>query len=135
MLYRVNAQSAAYEAALTDAGVPYLVRGGERFFDRKEVREALLLLRGAVRVADADAPDGLAALTADVLRSGLSWDPDTPPAGAGATRERWESLAALVRLAEELAAGAPQAAMRELVAEIELRQDAQVEGVELHEML
>jgi superfamily I DNA/RNA helicase len=79
VLYRVNAQSAAYEAALTDAGVPYLVRGGERFFDRKEVREALLLLRGAVRVADADAPDGLAALTADVLRSGLSWDPSGLP--------------------------------------------------------
>ncbi|HTL23220.1 MAG TPA: ATP-dependent helicase, partial [Mycobacteriales bacterium] len=30
VLYRVNAQSAAYEAALSDADVPYLVRGGER---------------------------------------------------------------------------------------------------------
>ena len=60
VLYRVNAQSAAYEAALADAGVPYLVRGGERFFDRKEVREALLLLRGAVRAADPDAPETLA---------------------------------------------------------------------------
>ena len=135
VLYRVNAQSAAYEAALTDAGVPYLVRGGERFFDRKEVREALLLLRGAVRVADADAPDGLAALTADVLRSGLSWDPDKPPAGAGATRERWESLAALHRLAGDLATTTPGAGLRELVAELEERASAQhapsVEGVTL----
>jgi DNA helicase-2/ATP-dependent DNA helicase PcrA len=56
VLYRVNAQSAAYEAALTDAGVPYLVRGGERFFDRTEVREALLLLRGAVRAVDDGRP-------------------------------------------------------------------------------
>ena len=135
VLYRVNAQSAAYEAALTDAGVPYLVRGGERFFDRKEVREALLLLRGAVRVADADAPDGLAALTADVLRSGLSWDPERPPAGAGATRERWESLAALHRLAGDLATTSPGAGLRELVAELEERASAQhapsVEGVTL----
>jgi DNA helicase-2/ATP-dependent DNA helicase PcrA len=48
---------------------PYLVRGGERFFDRQEVREALLLLRGAGRAADADAPAGLGAVVADVLRA------------------------------------------------------------------
>jgi DNA helicase-2/ATP-dependent DNA helicase PcrA len=115
--------------------VPYLVRGGERFFDRKEVREALLLLRGAGRAADDDAPAGLADLTADVLRSGLSWDPDRPPAGAGATRERWESLAALHRLAGDLAAAVPTAGLRELVAELEERAAAQhapsVEGVTL----
>ena len=52
VLYRVNAQSAGYEAALTDAGVPYVIRGGERFFDRQEVREAILLLRGAARAGD-----------------------------------------------------------------------------------
>ncbi|MCW2613793.1 MAG: uvrD, partial [Frankiales bacterium] len=70
VLYRINAQSAAYEAALSDVGVPYLVRGGDRFFDRKEVKEAVLLLRGAARSADADAPAGLGDLTADVLRAG-----------------------------------------------------------------
>ncbi|MEX2290582.1 MAG: ATP-dependent DNA helicase UvrD2 [Mycobacteriales bacterium] len=151
ILYRVNAQSAAYEAALADAGVPYLVRGGERFFDRKEVREAILLLRGAGRAADPDAPAGLADLVADVLRSGLGWERDAPPAGAGATRERWESLAALHRLADDLAGGAtgglpgdpsddlaaaaPAAGLRELVAELEERAAAQhapsVEGVTL----
>ncbi len=135
VLYRVNAQSAAYEAALADAGVPYLVRGGERFFDRKEVREAVLLLRGAGRAADADAPSGLADLVADVLRSGLGWERDTPPAGAGATRERWESLAALHRLAADLAVVQPEAGLRELVVELEERASAQhapsVEGVTL----
>jgi DNA helicase-2/ATP-dependent DNA helicase PcrA len=136
VLYRVNAQSAAYEAALADAGVPYLVRGGERFFDRKEVREAVLLLRGAGRAADDDAPTGLADLVADVLRSGLGWERDTPPAGAGATRERWESLAALHRLAGDLATAQPAAAgLRELVVELEERAAAQhapsVEGVTL----
>jgi DNA helicase-2/ATP-dependent DNA helicase PcrA len=135
VLYRVNAQSAAYEAALTDVGVPYLVRGGERFFDRPEVREALLLLRGAGRAADGDAPEGLADLTADVLRSGLGWSPDAPPPGAGATRERWESLSALHRLAGDLAATVPGAGLRELVAELEERAAAShaptVDGVTL----
>ena len=51
VLFRVNAQSEVYEAALTQAGVPYVLRGGERFFDRPEVREAVVLLRGAARSA------------------------------------------------------------------------------------
>jgi DNA helicase-2/ATP-dependent DNA helicase PcrA len=135
VLYRVNAQSAAYEEALTNAGVPYLVRGGQRFFERQEVREALLLLRGAVRAADADAPPALGDLVADVLRSGLGWERDTPPAGAGVTRERWESLAALHRLAVDLAEAVPAAGLRDLVAELEERAAAQhapsVEGVTL----
>ena len=135
VLYRVNAQSAAYETALADAGVPYLVRGGERFFERKEVREALLLLRGAARAADTDAPAGLGDAVADVLRGGLGWQAEAPPPGAGATRERWESLAALHRLAVDLAATDPAAGLRELTAELEERAAAQhaptVDGVTL----
>ena len=135
VLYRVNAQSAAYEAALGDAGVPYLVRGGERFFDRAEVREATLLLRGAARAADDGRPAGLADAVADVLRAGMGWRLDAPPAGAGATRERWESLAALHRLAGDLAAVDPAAGLRELGAELEERAAAQhaptVDGVTL----
>ena len=135
VLYRVNAQAAAYEAALGDAGVPYVVRGGERFFERKEVREAVLLLRGAARAGDDDAPAGLGDAVADVLRGGLSWQREAPPAGAGATRERWESLAALHRLAVDLAAADPAAGLRELVAELEERAAAQhaptVDGVTL----
>ena len=54
MLFRVNAQSEVYEQALTDAGVPYQVRGGERFFARPEVRGRCRLLRGARGAGDAD---------------------------------------------------------------------------------
>ncbi|HWG94550.1 MAG TPA: ATP-dependent helicase, partial [Mycobacteriales bacterium] len=135
VLYRVNAQSAAYEAALTDAGVPYLVRGGERFFDRAEVKEAVLLLRGAARAHDDGAPAGLGDAVADVLRAGLQWDAASPPAGAGAARERWESLAALHRLAVDLGAASPGAGLKEVVAELEERAAAQhaptVDGVTL----
>ncbi len=135
ILYRVNAQSAAYEAALSDAGVPYLVRGGERFFERAEVREALVHLRGAGRAADLDAPESLGALVADVLAAGMSWRVDAPPPGSGATRERWESLAALHRLAVDLGAEDAELTVRDLVVELDERAAAQhaptVEGVTL----
>lgn len=49
VLYRVNSQSEVYEQALSDAGVPYQLRGAERFFERAEVREAGVALRGAAR--------------------------------------------------------------------------------------
>ena len=54
ILFRTNAQSEAFESALTDAGVAYLGRGGDRFFARKEVRDAVLLLRGAARSDDGE---------------------------------------------------------------------------------
>lgn len=135
VLYRVNAQSAGYEAALAEAGVAYLVRGGERFFDRTEVREAILLLRGSARAADTEMPGALAAAAADVLRAGMGWQAAAPPPGAGAVRERWESLAALHQLAVDLQSAEPAATLRELVAELGERADAQypptVEGVTL----
>ena len=45
VLYRTNRQSLAYETALGRAGMPYRVYGGLRFFERREVRDALAWLR------------------------------------------------------------------------------------------
>jgi len=133
ILYRVNAQSEAYEKALAGAGIPYVVRGGERFFDRTEVREAVLLLRGAARAAEPEGELSLPAIVADVLAS-WKWSPEHPPAG-GAARERWESLAALVAVAEDLVAAEPAAGLAELVRELDERASAQhapvVQGVTL----
>jgi DNA helicase-2/ATP-dependent DNA helicase PcrA len=132
VLFRVNAQSEVYEAALSQAGVPYVLRGGERFFDRPEVREARLLLRGAAR-AEEGSEEPLAEAVRGVL-AGLSWYPDSPPPG-GAARERWESLAALVTLADDLLAANPDAHLPELIAELDQRANAQhaptVQGVTL----
>jgi DNA helicase-2/ATP-dependent DNA helicase PcrA len=135
VLFRVNAQSEVYEQALAQTGVPYILRGGERFFDRPEIREARLLLRGAARagasdpLADSALPDAIRGVL-----SGLSWYPDNAPPG-GAARERWESLAALVTLADDLLAANPQAHLTELVAELDQRAGAQhaptVQGVTL----
>ena len=45
IFYRMNAQSRALEEALRLYGVPYLVVGGTRFFDRKEIRDLMAYLR------------------------------------------------------------------------------------------
>jgi DNA helicase-2/ATP-dependent DNA helicase PcrA len=130
VLFRTNGQSETYEQALTDAGIAYVLHGGERFFDRPEIREARLLLRGAARSAESDDLP----TTVRAVLSGGGWA-STPPDGGGAVRERWESVAALARLADDLAAARPEADLRDFVAELDERADAQhaptVDGVTL----
>ncbi len=140
VLYRVNAQSEVLEEALAEAGLPYVLRGAERFFDRPEVREAVVLLRGAARAgedaasgtAEGDAVDLVGQVQAVLAGSGWSAQ---PPGGSGAVRERWESLNALVGLAAELAEAEPRADLAALVAELAERSAAQhaptIEGVTL----
>ncbi|MDO5501572.1 MAG: ATP-dependent DNA helicase UvrD2 [Actinomycetia bacterium] len=121
ILVRTNAQTEVLEAALAAAEVPYLVRGGERFFSRAEVRQGMVLLRGAARSDDGEVP--LPQLVGAVL-SGAGWDAQAP-ATRGAARERWESLSALVALAEETAVHRPQARLAEFVADLDERAAAQ----------
>jgi len=45
VLYRSNAQSRVIEEALINAGLPYRVYGGLRFFERQEIKDALAYLR------------------------------------------------------------------------------------------
>ncbi|MBD8078232.1 ATP-dependent DNA helicase UvrD2 [Cellulosimicrobium arenosum] len=135
VLYRTNGQSEAFEAALADAGIGYLVRGGERFFQRKEVRDAIVLLRGAARSADPDVP--MPETVRDVLVS-AGWSAE-PPAARGAARERWDSMQALVALADDVAALAASSGdpttVATFIAELQERAAAQhaptVEGVTL----
>lgn len=98
ILYRTNAQSEAFENALSDAGVSYLVRGGDRFFARKDVRDTIVLLRGAARSANPEQP--LTEHVSTVLAS-LGWN-STPPTGRGAARERWDALSALLNMAQDM---------------------------------
>jgi len=137
ILFRTNSQSESYEQALADAGVPYQLRGAERFFDRPEVRKAGIALRGAARFGGNDTLlDDAVDLPSQVraVLSGEGWTTE-PPAGSGAVRERWESLAALVNLAQDFAAAKTGATLADLVAELDERANAQhaptVQGVTL----
>jgi DNA helicase II / ATP-dependent DNA helicase PcrA len=126
ILLRINAHMERFERALADAKVPYVVRGAERFYDRPEVRQALVLIRGAARADGAGtdasgAPGELPAAVRHVLASaGLT---SVAPAARGAVRERWESLAAIAGLADDLAAARPTATLAEFAAELSERED------------
>jgi DNA helicase II / ATP-dependent DNA helicase PcrA len=127
VLVRINAQLERFEHALVAAKVPYVVRGAERFYERPEVRQALVLLRGAARAEGADtdaetlASGGMPAAVRHVLASaGLTAE---PPAGRGAVRDKWESLAALSGLADDLAASRPEASLADFAAELAQRAD------------
>lgn len=75
------------------------MRGAEQFFQRGEVRSALNALRGA---AQAVSEEPVPTATRDVLKS-LGWK-EVGPATAGASRQKWESLAALVSMADDMQA-------------------------------
>jgi DNA helicase-2/ATP-dependent DNA helicase PcrA len=119
ILYRVNVQSAVLETALTDAGVSFQLRGGTRFFELQEVKQALMMLKGAVVGATREP---LFKTVSDVLRS-LGWTQSAPET-RGAVRDRWESLNALMGLAEASPAGTT---LKEFVDELFERSAAQHE--------
>jgi DNA helicase II / ATP-dependent DNA helicase PcrA len=140
VLFRINAQSPPIEQALADRGIPYLVRGGERFYERPEVRQALLVLRNQARVTVEDEPGDVVEQVKAVLGT-LGWT-EQQPDGAGAVRERWESLSALVTSAEDLAdemrsdpsttssgdrlsPGSPRISLADVSAELDRRAEAQ----------
>jgi DNA helicase II / ATP-dependent DNA helicase PcrA len=144
ILVRINADTQRFELALTEAGVPYVVRGAERFYERPVVRQALVLLRGAAvaeRRADGpsgddDPPTALPAAVRDIL-TGIGFTA-APPAGGAAARERWESLAAIAQLADDMHATRPEASLSNFSAELtqraELGHAPAVEGVTLASM-
>ena len=126
VLYRINAQSEVYEDAFSAAGVPYVLRGGQRFFARAEVRQAIAALRTAVNQADAaDATEGGGSLVPAVraVLTGVGLTDSPPPSGA--LRDRWDSLQSVVGIAEELADADGSAGLAVLLAELDQRAEAQ----------
>ena len=53
VFYRTNAQSRVVEELLMEAGVPYQLIGGTRFYDRREIKDALAYMRVTVNPGDA----------------------------------------------------------------------------------
>lgn len=102
ILYRSNAQSRVLEDALLRAAIPYRIYGGQRFYDRLEIKNALMYLRLVQNRLDDTAferiinvpPRGIGEKTVDQLRAhardqGISlWDAATQSVQQGLLANR-----------------------------------------------
>ena len=52
VLYRTNAQSRVIEEGLRDSGIPYIIVGGIKFYERREVKDIIAYIRLALRADD-----------------------------------------------------------------------------------
>jgi ATP-dependent DNA helicase UvrD/PcrA len=140
VMVRVNADTERFELALAEAGLPYVIRGAERFYERPVVRQALVLLRGAARgEAVAGSGDPLPDSVRHVLTGiGLTTRPPSGQHGGTAIRENWESLLAIAQLADEMHAARPESTLADFSAELtqraELGHAPAVDGVTLASM-
>lgn len=126
VLYRANAQSAVIEGELQSLGISARVHGAQRFFDRAEVRQAVMLMRGQAKVLD-DRP--LFQVVSDVLRA-CGWNATAPEGGAA--RERWDALNAILTLLDEQPEGTTmQSFSEELLERSRSHHEPTVESVTL----
>jgi DNA helicase-2/ATP-dependent DNA helicase PcrA len=117
VLYRINAQSEEFEEALSQAGIPYQVRGGA-FLARPAARHMLRVLRRS-----ADAP---AAETARATAHAQGLLAEIPGGLGEEEMTRQADLARFVRLAEEFDDGTRRAA--DFLADLEKRFGAESQG-------
>ena len=123
VLVRINAQLPDLEQALTRAGIAFRVRG-QRFFERREVREARQLLRRARLPSIGPAlVDAVRSLFAE--RLGLGADVE---ASGEEAQEREASLELLVGIAADLVAGEPSLTVGGLLAELDRRDAEEAAG-------
>jgi DNA helicase-2/ATP-dependent DNA helicase PcrA len=130
VFYRTNAQSRVVEDALRRARVPYGIVGGVRFYERKEVKDALAYVRLAVNPTDDVAfrraiqtpvrgigPATLARLDESRAGGGLLAAAGDPPSTlSGKPRRALEEFAALIRgMAERRATMTPPAFIDQLL--------------------
>ncbi len=111
ILYRSNAQSRVLEEALLQAAMPYRIYGGQRFFERQEIKDALAYLRLIINRNDDVALErvintpgrGIGVRTLDVIRQ--------------TARERqvtlWQSVHALLQ--ESVLAGRTASALQRFI--------------------
>ncbi len=123
VLTRINAQLATIEAALTASAVPYQVRG-QRFFERREVRDAIELVRRASSTEHGPAlVDAIRALWARELGYG-----DEALLDGAEGRERAAALDTLIEIAVDLVGSSPDLDAERLLEELAARATAERAG-------
>lgn len=93
VLYRTNAQSSAFEKAFIALKIPYKIIGGMRFYDRKEVKDVLAILKLIMNPHDMvsferivkNVLSGVGQTSAEKVLTYLSQHPETDLAEIGAT--------------------------------------------------
>ena len=128
VLVRTNAQLVAFEAALTSAGIPFIVRG-MRFFARPDVRAARAALNRT------DATGRLSRTVVNRWHTELGFDEATPAGPGAETRDRHAALSTLLAIARRLEVEQPDATVADFLSELARRDaaeaDAGGEGVTL----
>ncbi|MBL8363555.1 MAG: UvrD-helicase domain-containing protein [Rubrivivax sp.] len=124
VLYRSNAQSRVLESALFNAGIPYRVYGGLRFFERAEVKHALAYLRllenpnddtSFLRVVNFPAR-GIGARTLELLQDAARASGRSLAQSVGAVPGRGgASLAAFVALVDAMRDATRGLTLREII--------------------
>ncbi|HEX7349308.1 MAG TPA: DNA helicase II, partial [Rhodanobacteraceae bacterium] len=130
VLYRSNAQSRTFEEQLHQKGIPYRVYGGQRYFERAEVKDALAYLRLAANHGDdaaferalATPPHGVGERSIEALRRRARGD-DAPLweaalaalAGGELNTRAKNALKAFMALIDELGKGAADTTLAERV--------------------
>ncbi len=147
LLYRTNAQSRALEDGLRRAGVPYVIVGGIRFYERREVKDVLAYLRIVVNPRDEISllralgapPRGIGEKTLERLRA-VAAERGVPlalalaaaaelPGVRAATARALASLGDLLDRARARLASEPAAALvRHLLAETHFLEALRAEG-------
>ena len=118
ILFRINSQSEVFEAALADRHIPVTLRGAERFFERPEVKNALLNLRAGQHVSS---DHKLVQTVKDILGT-IGWKPSVPESGR-AQRDVWESLNTIVELAVDLLEKTPNATLADFISLLDKRNE------------
>ena len=124
VLYRSNAQSRVLESALFNAGIPYRVYGGLRFFERAEVKHALAYLRLIENPNDDTAflrvvnfpTRGIGTRTLELLQDAARSSARSLYQSVGAVAGKGGgNLAAFVALIEQLREGTRGLTLREII--------------------
>ena len=124
VLYRSNAQSRVVEHALFNAGIPYRVYGGLRFFERAEIKHALAYLRLIENPSDDTAflrvvnfpPRGIGARSVEQLQDAARAASQSLYGAVGAlTGAAAAKLAGFVKLVESMRFETAQLTLQEIV--------------------
>jgi DNA helicase-2/ATP-dependent DNA helicase PcrA len=126
ILVRVNAQLPELEQALTRAGVAFRIRG-QRFFERREVKEARRLLASSAASDTGSTGGALARSVRKLFEQRLGLGVDVDVAGDEG-RERQASLELILAIVDDQAKANPGLGVAAVIAELDRRDAEEASG-------